>query len=54
MRVPTMMRAVTLLCSFFAAGAHVAHAQVFRSSVDMVGLTVTVTDARAGDHGPHP
>jgi len=41
-----MMRAVTLLCSFFAAGAHVAHAQVFRSSVDMVGLTVTVTDAR--------
>jgi VWFA-related protein len=40
------MRACGCVCFLTVAAAAAAHAQVFRSRVDMVGLTVTVTDTR--------
>jgi hypothetical protein len=42
---PTM-RAFGCGCFLMVAAAQAAQAQVFRSSVDIVGLTITVTDAR--------
>jgi VWFA-related protein len=46
MHVTPTMRACGCVCLFTVAAAAAAHAQVFRSRVDMVGLTVTVNDAR--------
>ena len=45
MLAPTM-RTLGCGCLLIVAAAQAAHAQVFRSRIDMVGLTVTVTDAR--------
>jgi VWFA-related protein len=44
MRLTPTMRAFGCVCFLTVAGAQPAHARVF--SPDMVGLTVTVTDAR--------
>ena len=46
MQVTPTMRACGCVCVLTVAAAAAAHAQVFRSRVDMVGLTVTVNDAR--------
>ena len=46
MKPTPTMRAFGCGCFLMVAAAQAAHAQIFRSSVDIVGLTVTVTDAR--------
>ena len=46
MQLTTTMLSLGCVCFLMVAGAQPAHAQVFRSRIDMVGLTVTVTDAR--------
>ena len=46
MQLTPTMRAFGCGCFLMVAAAQAAHAQMFRSRVDMVGLTVTVTDAR--------
>ena len=46
MQLTTTMLSLGCVCFLMVAGAQPAHAQVFKSRIDMVGLTVTVTDAR--------
>jgi Ca-activated chloride channel homolog len=46
MKPTPTMRAFGCGCFLMVAAAQAAQAQIFRSSVDIVGLTVTVTDAR--------
>ena len=45
MQLTPRMRAYWCVGLLMVAGAQPAHAQVFRSGIGMVGLTVAVTDA---------
>jgi Ca-activated chloride channel homolog len=45
MQLTTTMLSLGCVCFLMVTGAQPAHAQVFKSRIDMVGLTVTVTDA---------